>query len=289
MNAKMETKHILIVAAGRSGSKMLRAILNQTPETVIFPREINYLWRHGNAGFPTDELTARHARPEVVAFIREQFGRLSARAGGMRVVEKTCANCLRIPFVHAVFPEAHIVHLIRDGRSVAESARRRWLARPDLFYLLEKARWVPVRDLPYYAWRFARFQLGRLVGKDRSPTSWGPRFAGLERIIENHRLIEICGIQWRECVHAAEEGLAQLPASQRTTVKYEEIVCDPAGATCDLYSRLGLSFDATVESKVRSMVSDEHLEKWHDRLSQEELDLLSPHIGTTLAGQGYAL
>ena len=120
---------IIIVAAGRSGSKLLRGILASHWDAICFPREINYIWRHGNLDFPTDELQPENARPEVVQYIRKRFDKVRSGQGKQRVIEKTCANSLRVDFVHTIFPEAYFVHLVRDGRAVAESARRRWRAR----------------------------------------------------------------------------------------------------------------------------------------------------------------
>lgn len=279
---------IILTGAGRSGTKLLRRILARSPETAVFPREINYIWRHGNIDFPTDELTPEHARPEVRAFIREQFVKLSRRQGGRRVVEKTCANTLRLDFVHAVFPEAVIVHLIRDGRAVTESARRRWQARPDPGYLLEKLRWVPVTDIPYYGLRYLRYQLGRLRGTTGgAQSSWGPRFAGLDRLVAEKELVEVCAIQWQRCVRAAEASLERLPAEQTLTVRYEDLVADPAAVARCVYERAGLPFSEACAAFARETVHGGNLEKWRQRLSERELALLLPHIESELRRHGY--
>jgi len=284
---ELQDSPILIVGAGRSGSKMLRGILNHAPQTVMFPREINYIWRHGNASFPSDELGVGQARPEVASFIRKRFRKLGIRAGGRRVIEKTCANSLRVPFIHAIFPEAHIIHLIRDGRAVAESARRRWLAPPDARYLLEKSRWVPLVDLPYYGLRFMRFQMARLSGKQGSPSSWGPRFSGMESAIREYSLLEVCGIQWRACVQAASQAAESLPVGQVTTVRYEKLVQDPIAVSRELFARIGLTFDETVQSYLETNLTTRHVDKWQDRLTGEDHYRLLAHIADELRAQGY--
>ena len=38
------------------------------------------------------------------------------------MVEKTCANTLRLPFVDKVLPEARYLHIVRDGVDVVASA-----------------------------------------------------------------------------------------------------------------------------------------------------------------------
>ncbi|MDX1616147.1 MAG: sulfotransferase, partial [Candidatus Promineifilaceae bacterium] len=270
---------IIVTGAGRSGTKLLRAILAQAPETVAFPREINYLWRHGNVSFPTDELRPEHARPDVSAYIRGRFARWSRRNQTLRVVEKTCANSLRLGFVRAIFPTASLIHLIRDGRAVAESARRRWLARPDLPYLLEKLRWVPARDIPYYGLRYMRYQLGRVRGQAiGAPSSWGPRFAGLDQLMTEKELIQVCGIQWRTCVRAADDYLQSIPDSPGHTLRYEDLVADPLVVTAQLFAVLNLTFDESCARFVQATVTQDNLVKWRKRLSIDDLALLLPHV-----------
>ena len=109
---------------------------------------------------PHGELTRAHARPRVRRFIRGAFMDLWAAAGRPAVVvEKTCVNPLRVPFVDAVLPKDRFVHLLRDGRAVVPLAMRRWrsdLEIPGLRYYVRKSRYVPLRNLPVYAGRFSR-------------------------------------------------------------------------------------------------------------------------------------
>ena len=283
-----DSSPIIIVGAGRSGTKLLRSILNSAEDTVAFPREINYIWRHGNAEFPTDELQPHHANPDVAAYICRRFAQFSAKHDYRRVIEKTCANSLRLAFVHTIFPEAMVVHIMRDGRAVAESARRRWVAKPEWRYLWEKARWLPWEDVSYYAVRFLRYQIGRLQSKSGAQSSWGPRFSGIDELISHKQLIEVCGIQWRECVRAAESALAQLPARQHVTVRYEDLIVDPVGVSAALFAELGLKFSPESEAYINANVHAGNLQKWQQQLTEADLDLLMPHIRDELAQYGYS-
>lgn len=280
---------IIIVAAGRSGSKMLRSIIGSHPDIAYFPREINYIWRHGNTTFPTDELRPEHARPEIAHYIRKRFKQFSRAHGDARVLEKTCANSLRVEFVHTVLPEAYIIHLVRDGRAVAESARRRWLAKPEMKYLLEKARWVPIQDIAYYGMRFLKFQWHRLRSQEKAPSSWGPRFAGLDDLVQEKSLIEVCGIQWRVCVESAEDAFSRIPANQVLTVRYEDLVQSPLEISKQIFSHVGLDFAPESQAFIREFVTIANLEKWRKHLSEADLSRLLPHIESTLEKFGYTL
>lgn len=279
---------IIIVGAGRSGTKMLRESLALHPALRCFPKEINYIWRYGNATLNTDELKPEHARPEVIHYIHSRFNKLSGR-NNRNVVEKTCANSLRVDFVHTIFPDARIVHLVRDGRAVAESALRCWKGRPSGRYLLKKARWVPPRDIPYYAYRYIRYQLGRFNRHDTKQKSWGPRFAGLDEFVKEKMLIEICGIQWKVCVQAAENAMRKLPSDQAIKIRYEDIVDSPISTLGRLFDKINLSFTSECQDYLRQNISASNLDKWKDKLSQEDLILLLPHIETELQQHGYEI
>jgi hypothetical protein len=278
---------IVLVGAGRSGTKLLRSILAFHPNIVCFPKEINYIWRYGNAELETDELKPKHARPEVFRYIRSRFEKLSWRWKSHNIVEKTCANSLRVDFVHTIFPKAKIIHIIRDGRAVAESARRCWRARPNIKYLFEKARWVPTQDIPLYALRYLRYQLDRFNKNSNRQASWGPRFALLDDLVKQKTLIEVCGIQWKVCVQAAEFAMKSLPSNQAITIRYEDLVNSPLPTTKQLFNWLEIVFTPECQDHTIRTVVSSNLNKWHQNLSEKDLNLLIPHINTELLRHGY--
>ena len=175
---------VIIIGAGRSGTNMLRDVLTKLEGVDTWPcDEINYIWRQGNRDHPTDEFTAAHATDDVTHSIRSAFSRrirqsdLCNYAEGRRfILEKTCANSLRVPFVDAVLPEARYIFLIRDGRDVVASARKRWQAPLDIPYLLAKARYVPPSDLLYYASRYLGNRLSRQRSAEKEVVGLGTTF-----------------------------------------------------------------------------------------------------------------
>ena len=128
--------------------------------------EINYIWRHGNVRYPSDELTPERARPEVVRSIRWQFDWMGRRYGAYAVLEKTCANSLRVPFVDAAVPDARYLLIRRDGVDAVGSAMKRWKAALDSPYLAQKARFVPMSDLPYDGGRYLWNRIYRLFSRE---------------------------------------------------------------------------------------------------------------------------
>ncbi len=243
---------VIIVGAPRSGTNMLRDVLTTLDGIDTWPcDEINYIWRHGNVRYPSDAFGPDLARPAVAGYIRGRFDALQRRTGARVVVEKTCANCLRVPFVDRVIPDAHYVYIHRNGLDAAASAQLRWTASMDLRYLLKKVPYVPLTDLPYYATRYLAARVYRLFSAQKRVAFWGPRSDDMDEILARHSLIEACALQWQRCVDAAEAALAGLPADRVVSVRYEDFVQRPGEELRRLLAALGLpADDASVERAV---------------------------------------
>ena len=74
----------VIIGAPRSGTNMLRDVLTSLEGIATWPcDEINYIWRHGNVRFPSDEIPADRATPVIKSYIQQSFEEraLDRRAG----------------------------------------------------------------------------------------------------------------------------------------------------------------------------------------------------------------
>lgn len=275
--------NVVIVGAPRSGTNMLRDVLTTLPGVATWPcDEVNPLWRHGNRSEPSDELTPAMARPRVVGYIRDRFERMHRHYDAHTVVEKTCANSLRVEFVRAVLPMARYVFITRDGVDAAASAAEQWHSSFDLRYTAAKARFVPPSDVPYYA---AKFLAGRMRGRQAPPegrvnTWWGPRPRDYRELVRTHPLDEICAIQWHRCVDASVRGLEGLGPEQLLHVGYEDFVTNPEIELARITDFLNLSgFDAT---KAVAGVSSKSIGKGRKALGQDRLAKLEELVGPSL-------
>ena len=139
-----------VVGVGRSGTTLLRMMLDSHPELAI-PPETHFVPEliedeRGGArpealvermietrtwpdfGVAADELRARVRsleRPAAAAVLRCFYGLYAERHGKRRWGDKTPIYVKRMRLIAGVLPEARFVHLIRDGRDVALSRRRR--------------------------------------------------------------------------------------------------------------------------------------------------------------------
>ena len=286
-NVKLEPPAIIIGAA-RSGTNMLRDLLSELEPFATWPcDEINYVWRHGNREFESDEFTSEMADEKTVAFIRKQFAKFAKKHPGKMVIEKTCANTLRCEFVQAVVPNAKFIHIIRDGRDVAASASIRWNAGLDIGYLFKKAKYVPLSDIPYYAFRYLGTHVYRLTAKKNRLSTWGPKFEGMQKTFENNDLSVGCAIQWKACVSKAIEQLGKLDQGNVMTVRYEEVTADPANWLKKICTFLGKDVDESHIEKLTDNVSKKSVGKWRKQLSEQQIEQIKAKAGDLLSELNY--
>jgi hypothetical protein len=277
---------VIIVGAARSGTKILRDLVCSLPGHATWPcDEINYIWRHGNRAAPTDEMTIADARPDVIRYIRAKLRAQQLRADGAAIVEKTCATTLRVAFAHRIFPEARFVVIVRDGRDAAASAAARWTAPIPLPYLARKARFVPLNDVPYYAMQQWRWRNARRRSPDGHIASWGPRFAGLDEAVRTRPLVEVCALQWRRCVDAADAQLDEhVHPDAVHRVSYEQLVQSPDQEIERLARFLGVGVTPSAQ---RPSVTASHVGLWRQALSEQAAQAIECVAGPTLSRYGY--
>jgi hypothetical protein len=278
---------LVIIGAPRSGTNMLRNALTQLPGFATWPcDEINSIWRRCTANFPNDELSPAHATPQVVGYIRAAFIKLAERSQAHWVVEKTCANSLRVEYVREVLPEAKFIFLVRDGRDVVASALKRWHAKLDIRYTLRKAKYVPWSDVPCYAARFCRNYMRRFATPDRRLTTWGPRFAGMDKLLATCNLAEVCAEQWRVCIERAATSLENTSA-RFITVRYEDFVQHPEPEFGRITDFLDMPGSHTCAQALTRQITDKSVGNWRRELDAAQLSLIMPRIQTALARWKY--
>jgi hypothetical protein len=227
------------------------------------------------------------ASDRIIAYIRKQFYNVAKKYELKTVIEKTCANSLRVPFVRTICPDAKYIFIYRDGIDAAASAKKRWQAPLDIPYLLKKARFVPKYDLPGYAMKYLGNRVHRFLTKEQRLATWGPRMDGIDDLVKTYSLIEVCALQWQACVEKAWKGLQDLPKEQLFSISYEHFVRQPQQGLKEITDFAGISCTAReIEDAVLS-VSAKSIGKGHGKLSPAEYERVLSHIGLTLREFGY--
>jgi hypothetical protein len=143
--------YVFIVGCARSGTTLLKRIVNAHPEIAITP-ETHWIARYFERrrgltpeGFVTPKLIPKlleyHRFPKMKvgreelerlidsdepisypSFVSAIFDLYGQRKGKSLVGDKTGSYVLNLPTLHGLWPKAKFVHIIRDGRDVSLSA-----------------------------------------------------------------------------------------------------------------------------------------------------------------------
>ncbi len=279
---------VILIGAARSGTKLVRDLISTHPQADKVPYDVTYIWRLGNEAVPHDELGVEMLTPEIRQRIIDKISSFSS--GAPFLVEKTVENCVRVPYVHAIFPDARFIQLVRDGRDVVESVYREWTSPPDWGYIFKKARTYPLLDAFGYAKGYTSSVLRKVVTRDRTKTNdtWGARYKGIAEDLANRDLLEVCAAQWVRSVEMSWSALSCLPAEQVLTIHYEAFVQAPAEHLKRIAKFIGLDPQPYVHLSALQQVTQKNIGKGFRHLSAEQQALVLSYIQPTLAFLGYA-
>jgi hypothetical protein len=286
----MAYRPIIVLGAPRSGTNMLRDVLTALPGFATWPcDEINFVWKHGNITTRSDDIPPERAMSATSSFVRQQFDSVARDHAARYVVEKTCANTLRVAYVDKLLPDALFVVLLRDGRDAISSAMRRWQQPvPGGSYYLKKLRFVALTDMPWVLTTALARRLRGLIGSGKQQWStWGPVFPELDAAIRQERpLVEVCALQWTRCVEQSLDGLEGIETSRWLVVSYERFVDQPQEQLRRVVSFTGASVDDSILSRAVRSVSADNVGKWRCDLEVDDLSMIEPLISEAMQRSG---
>lgn len=277
---------IFIIGAARSGTTILSEII-ALHHDIAYWVEPKYIWRYGRPMARDDRRAAHEATPKVSAYIHARLAAYVRAKKKSRFMEKTPSNCFRVPFMYALFPDGLFLHLVRDGRDVAFSAREKWRSPPARSALWRRtvSMEIPLRDVLHYTVDFARDVVGRQL-RPQDGFIWGPHFHGIREIRSTHTLLETCAIQWRESVNAALSGLQEVPLGQQLTVRFEDLLEDPPAQFRRILDFLELPFRIETVEYAHAVLDHAAIFRWrgHD---PQVVESVMPHIEPLLRALDY--
>ncbi|HEY7754051.1 MAG TPA: sulfotransferase [Steroidobacteraceae bacterium] len=266
-----ELPPVIILGAARSGTRLLREAFAASGELAVVPHDVNFIWRTGNEHCSHDALDPAWCSPRIAAVIRRDLRRAArpaATAGGGRLLEKTVSNALRVDFVTRVFPDATLVHLVRDGRAVVASSRRQWLGESDTGRPLAKLRAVPWRNLRYFAWS-ARNRLWGSAARDGRIAIWGVRYPGIETDLRHSSVAEVCARQWVASVQGVRTSAAFSGGAGMVELRYEDMVAEPDSLAA-VARRIGLADPQAVATRLRELRRAGPARDWREGMTDAE-------------------
>ncbi len=281
----MEPSPIILVGTQRSGTTWLGSVFARHPRLAYWS-EPRHVWTMGNSYTPDDVLTASHATPRVRARIRRAFDAHVRRLGKDRLVEKTPSNCLRLPFIRAVFPEAKILLVVRDGRSVIRSTEDILDKGVPLRRVLQRAAQTPLWDWPAYAGQ-AAMTLSRKVS--RKPLAfWGPRPPGWRDWVRDDPPDVVLARQWAGTIMPAVRAGEVMDPGSFHRFRYEDLMARPREIMSRIVEFCGLSGAEPLVEHVEKTADPARQDKWRDQLDAATLELIRPHMEPVLLELGYA-
>lgn len=206
---------------------------------------------------PFRDLTANDAAPWLDGRLRRFFGR-RAQDDGRPVFMHKFTGWPRARLLATVFPEAKFVHVVRDGRSVANSyVQVRW--------------WQGYRGVP--GWTFG--DLSEEEHRDWAAT--------------HHSWTYLAGLEWKRLMAAFEAARDEIGPERWLDVRYESLVAQPVEELTAVLRFVELDRWAGLERRVTALrVSEGRTDAYRDELRAEDVALLEGVLASTLERWGYA-
>jgi hypothetical protein len=272
--APAPVRPVLVIGCHRSGTTLLHDALARSPELASLGDEAPVLWeafhhpsRHG---WSSNALGAEDVTEDERKWV---YRVVQAVAGGLRFLEKTPSNCLRIPYLNALFPDATFVFLRRRAADNVNALMEGWRARP----------------------RFVTYRLPEpLEGLgERNGHEWSFVLVSGWRELRNASLEEICARQYVECNEAILRARAELEPTRVVDVAYENLVERPSEEIGRMFAELGLSFAgepvrfaASVPGTPVNALTPPKREKWREQ-NPAEIRRILPLVEATEHRLGY--
>lgn len=267
---------VFLVGCSRSGTTVTYETLAAAPGFLKFGYEIPQFWDslYGplNNGWESEAANAANARPEHRNAALSHF---FARLGRGRVLDKTCINVLRIPYLQALFPKAKFVYIQRDGRDNVSSLVDGWRFdghfRMDL-YLGPPPEPVAIEGGTYTDWSFFY------------PPGW--------RDWNRASLAEVCAYQWITANQLAIDARSQVPGDQWIHLRYEDIFEQPVEMFREAFERLDVPFTEALRDRCANLLPTSIVkgaprkQKWKEQ-NPEAVERILPMIREMQGRLGY--
>jgi hypothetical protein len=267
---------VFLVGCSRSGTTVSYETLAAAPQFIKFGYELPQFWDslYGplNNGWQSEAATADDAHPaHRYAALRHFYARL----GPGLVLDKTCINVMRVPYLLKLFPQARFVFIHRDGRDNISSLIDGWRFdghfRMDL-YLGPPPEPVAIESGAFTDWSFFY------------PPGW--------RDWNRATLAEVCAHQWLSANRLALQARRLVPACQWIQMRYEDIFERPLEMFRTAFDRLDVPFTDALRQRCANLQptsivkGQPRKQKWKEQ-NPQEVERILPMIRAMQAELGY--
>lgn len=208
------SKPVFIIASPRSGSTLLYETLAKHPALVSLQGESHAVIEHIPAlstvarGLHSNCLGSDDATDEIRNTLTSRFLSSAKNAGGspyqgdregVRFLEKTPKNALRVPFIHALYPDAQFIYLVRQPV-------------PNIASIID-------------AWRSGKFVTYPQLPGWKGP--WSLLLPPEWQTLSGCSIAETAAFQWKQANLQAISAFENVPPSQVLCVNYDDLCRAP--------------------------------------------------------------
>ena len=222
----------------------------------VQPSEAYSFW---NRVFPGFDVSCRDLLAEDVSVkVKQAFHKAlyNSLAEGRGHFLAKITGWPRIGFLQEIFPNAKFIHVVRDGRAVANS----------------------VLSVPFW-WGW------------RGPRSW--RWGTLDsqhyELWERHQrsFVALAAIQWIILMQAFEDAIERAREGSALEVKYEDLCSNPIEQMRRVADFCGLDWCQPFVSRLKKHKLRNSNEKWRTELTPAQQDILHSVLSSYLERLGY--
>ncbi len=231
-------------------------VLHKWARRKFRPAEHWDFWDHYVRGFsaPFRDLVAEDVRPNECKKIRRVLESMVTPKRDRLLIKLT--GWPRTGFLTEIFPDALFIHVVRDGRAVANS-----LLNTDFWKGWggpEQWQWGPLSEEEQAEW-------------DRHGRSF----------------VALAAIQWKILMRSFESAKKSLPGSQYMELKYERFATDPQGMFAQVLDFCGLDYPAEFKQAIGRFKVESANYKWQESLTPLQRDILDQCLHEALGQYGY--
>ena len=209
----------------------------------IEPEECYSFWEFYCRGFrqPCRDLLAEDVTIKVKKKIQDVLSKMLTARRNRLLVKIT--GWSRIGFLHEIFDDAKFIHIIRDGRAVANS-------------LINVPWWRGWRGPQNWRW-------GELTSHQKE--EW-------ERC--NHSFLALAGIEWKILIDAIEKARKGMNSTQFFEVKYEDLCSDSLRVLRDMVKFSNLKWSPGFEHSIKKYTLENKNYKWKAELTDSQKNII---------------
>ena len=270
------TQPIFVVGCSRAGTTLVYKTFSESKELGSLQKETHDFWADLHP--PEERSWSGHEIPATAAcdFDRAEASRLFySGTGRRRIVDKNNQNGLSIPYLYALFPDAHFVFIKRNPGDNIDSLINGW-GKAEEFGTWSSAlpAEVNIDNGAYKSWCFFLAE------------GW--------RDYCRSSIEQVCAFQYESINRSILDAREGIPGGQWHEVSYEALLVSPVNEFRRLFESCGLQFDTHLERHCADVLDNPYntfsaigVDKWKEGKNSAKVDRVLATLSSMTANLGY--